>query len=388
MKRTALSLFLLLTGLHAFAATMYVSSAPGASIYAGPSTKSAVIGHLWYGQQVWTIEDSTIKDNKLNNTKLKSKWAVVAVEMADRDGSEQYYVLKEALHPDNDTDQYHIPPSSLFYFYGMNIGSPKGYFSISYYEKTSPWEREQSGDTTPYDYNAPNTADPIIDDNGKRTEYFQPGVLDTLRSYISMELVDINAYQHKKKKNKYRIDTSHVAKELSGYPQVYKFSLPINNGKDKIIIASDSFGEAQFSRYYAGQIPYLNKYIIGHAWEDEDHYLIDKKTGKIDTAFTTGGLPYFSPDGKYIIDFYNPYIFQDDNHTILTISHLDNKMHITNTISINSKSWVADTEANSAFWITNREIILKVYAVKNLMDDKEYTKKEKYHYQYIKLRIL
>ncbi len=100
--------------------------------------------------------------------------------------------------------------------------------------------------------------------------------------------------------------------------------------------------------------------------------------------------PFLHLDGKYVVDFYAPYAWEDDDGCQLTISGLDKNYHTTTRkISVKFKTWVPVEYPISAFWISDRELIMKVYAVGNsvMHDDPNYDP-AKYQYQYIKLTIL
>jgi hypothetical protein len=411
MKRIfILSIFVFISS-SLFAGVAYVSSTNGANVRSAPSRNSDLIQTLSFGSKVEIVEvTNSVEIVNSGNQKIKSRWVKIYFnqyidinynESLDRfDTSRTYdegYVLEALLH----MSILKVPPHSIYYYYNLALydNSDYGNITISYDEITDRFERQQKG-MAPYDeYYEPNRSDYTIikyGNNAEEIEYNDRSehTVDTLKKYIGLELVDIKDYQNKKMKNPYEVNAKEIERVLTTRPDpYYSFSIPINKGKDSIIIKSDRYDDADHYHFtYAGQILFINKYIIRGDYEEPIHELYDMTTGEIMKTHTfTEGMPYISPDGKYVVDFYATYGWQDNDACALTISTLDKGLHAKKKIRVEFKSWLPVEETNSAFWISNRELIIKVYAVMNVIkgryDQKNNLTASPEKYQYIKLTI-
>ncbi len=222
---------------------------------------------------------------------------------------------------------------------------------------------------------------------------------DTLNKYVKLQLVNIADYTNKKAYNKYAIDIRDrtlKAPDFIEYNTSYPaFYLPINGGKDSLYI-HDHNGEFDSHRYsYAGKLQVFNQYAIGWDYFGGTSYtLYDVKTGQ-KTKEISDGFPYFSPDGKYIVDFIvdsDPESTDDGYTCVLNISQIDPQLNIQRKIQLTLDSWFPIEVYHSAFWVSNREIIIQAlsrnsFFNRNFLSNRA-TERNEPVYQYIKLTIL
>lgn len=227
-----------------------------------------------------------------------------------------------------------------------------------------------------------------------KAEDYLPTWKDTLNKFLSIELVNHEDYINKKVSNLYALDTSYndaPAPCNSGflYPET-PFYLKIDGGK-KIIYFKEVPSEYPETRSYIGRIPIFNQYVFSSCSFDCGYPLYDMTTGE--GKFQFGGIPYFSPDGKFVVDFIHQMdreIFDYPHTTMLSISNVDKYFKIKRKFNVQFTSWLPDGTPNSALWISNNEVIIRVISINSYFSYISFSDaemKEGISYQYIKLKI-
>lgn len=340
----------------------YVKAKGGAKVRSGPSSKAPVIQTLNFGEEVWII-DGTKKFSQIRegNKTIKSEWIKIA-------NAESAYISDIYLVQKNE-----IPPQFLTNHgrvHGRNLLNGQG-------------------------FDTDTVAKPISSE--KWDAY-----ADSIGKFVELSLVDIDTYKRAKIKNKYSVDTTHVERRvLLDSGRLNSFYLTVNAGKDSIHI-QDTESEMTTFASFIGQIPGLNKYVVRYYYESPSHSLYDKTTGEQKTF--TSGFPYISPDGKYVIAFYKAWTYPDYNNSYLegedhpiiewcqfSISGIQPDLEFSEVLSVEFSSWIPVEVANSAFWISDRELIIKAISATNREARKKIRSGQKplnSDYQYIKVKIV
>lgn len=233
--------------------------------------------------------------------------------------------------------------------------------------------------------------------NQEPNPYYSKFWKDSLKRFIKWEEVSLSDYENKKVNNPYRIDTSYAdsptPKTSGGTYPPGNFYLKINNNKDTLWV-KERPREYPESRSYIGKIPLFNHYVF-RAYSFGGYYTFyDAQTGFTD-KYHFCGIPYFSPDGLYAVSFtetVDPEIMDWAHTCLLTISHMDSKYKVKSTFTVDFACFLPDESPDSAFWISERELILKVQTTdaqnypfaaykSNILTDK-------LRYRYVKLTIL
>ena len=155
--------------------------------------------------------------------------------------------------------------------------------------------------------------------------------------------------------------------------------LKCQNKTFKFIDKPDAEEERQ-EFYYAGQIEFLNQYIIGGSyWESLDYRFIDKTSGEETAIFAE--FPYISPDKKNIICIYtNPYETTADLE-LYSISNNKTK-HI---MSVSFKNWMPTVETGEMYWGIDGYLYLTVNHVNSFWTADGHLNEK---CQYIRIKIL
>jgi len=223
---------------------------------------------------------------------------------------------------------------------------------------------------------------------------------DSIYKFLKVESVDINKYKNRKIDNRFTLDTCKIGvltKPTSGYvsDSSHSIKLPINGGMDSIHI-QDMPSEFSTSKIYIGRIPFFNQYLIHSYSFGDDYSLISSESGEY---YKPGfeGIPYVAPDGKHIIDFKHfsdPEGYDDPHFTILSISRIDKAYNTIDRFTVFFSDWLVVETPNSAFWISDNELIIQVYPIQSLnlsssiTDFEVFNGKAEYKdYQYIKITI-
>jgi len=207
----------------------------------------------------------------------------------------------------------------------------------------------------------------------QKTEYFENG--KQLKEFLSLELIDKTVFdKNKSTAVNFIIADSSVIKKKNGI-----IELKCQNKTVKFIDKPDAEEERQ-EFYYAGQIEFLNQYIIGGSyWESLDYRFIDKTSGEETDIF--GEFPFISPDKKNIICIYtNPYETTADLE-LYSISNNKTK-HI---MSASFKNWMPTVESGEMYWSIDGYLYLTVNHVNSFWTADGHLNEK---CQYIRIKIL
>lgn len=207
----------------------------------------------------------------------------------------------------------------------------------------------------------------------QKTEYFENG--KQLKEFLSLELIDKTVFdKNKSTAVNFIIADSSVIKKKNGI-----IELKCQNKTVKFIDKPDAEEERQ-EFYYAGQIEFLNQYIIGGSyWESLDYRFIDKTSGEETAIFAE--FPYISPDKKNIICIYtNPYETTADLE-LYSISNNKTK-HI---MSASFKNWMPTVETGEMYWSIDGYLYLTVNHVNSFWTASGHLNEK---CQYIRIKIL
>jgi hypothetical protein len=316
----------------------YVKAKDGVSLRSGPSFKAPVMQKLNFGEKVLIIGGTKkFSQIKEDGRTIKSEWIKIRAE-----GIDSAYVNDIYLIQKNE-----IPPQFL-----------GNYGGVSYHNFLTGQEFGTHLDNTPI--------------SSERWNAYK----DSIGEFITLSLVDIRLYEKKKIANPYTVDTTDITRKVLPEPRLFNsFYLPTNAGKDSIHI-HDIKSEVLTSAFFIGQLKSLNKYVVRYYYESPSHVLYDKITGE--QKRFTDGVPYVSPDGKYVIDFYKGWSYpdvstrgwQDDEDPIiewcqLSVSALQPNLEFSEVFSVEFDYWIPVEIPNSAFWVSDRELIMKAVAITN-----------------------
>jgi hypothetical protein len=147
--------------------------------------------------------------------------------------------------------------------------------------------------------------------------------------------------------------------------------------KDTLLNTDDS-GIRQYE--YVGQFDKIGFYIVnGSFWEHNEYYLIDKRTGRQTTTWST---PIISPNEKYIANLSMAYglegvpngiqIWRIDRHKENEVEPITIVKHL----ELDQQIWAPDDFA----WETDNSIILKVASVENYLNENGHPNQNDFYY--------
>ncbi|UIR57292.1 SH3 domain-containing protein [Sphingobacterium sp. SRCM116780] len=288
--------------------TVFVTDVNGTDIKQSSAANTKILGHYSYGEQLKVIEDA---NEWLGIMARISREYMKGDTKIQSTAWEKIYVLKEATGSVYDVKLW---PKQL------NIISS-------------------------------------IHEPDVNTKFYEEDIL--LKKYLTVELVTEAEYKKQKSTavNFLISDTLNIRK-TDGIT-----TLPCT---DKPVIFTDKpdAEESMCVFVYMGQIPELNKYLIGGSyWEEGDVTLVDKTTGE---QLQIDDLPYLSSDKQHLISVAaNPYETTAD----LELYHIENK-NIKNIVAISFKNWMPLTQENdrdkpdNMFWGTDNCFYLKALHAK------------------------
>ncbi|MEO0469299.1 MAG: hypothetical protein AAF206_06760, partial [Bacteroidota bacterium] len=285
-----------------------------------------------------------------------------------------------------------IPQRALNLYYSFFLGQMelevddrRGANAFPFSDKHHPGQYEN--DCYPY-YEALDERYLSLSDfsiNGSRKEIYDGHpILDTIQTFLRLSLATNPA--GKGINNPYHIDTKAVQHQLpSRKAYAPNFSLPLSGEKDSILIESVQ-SEVLTTAHFVGRIHPFNQYVVNYQYEGPFHQLIDQESGKA-TDFTEG-FPLISPDGKYVIDFYHNWNYDETEGCQLTLSKLNKDFTRQRLISVNYKSWMPIGGPDAAVWISNRELVFQAVPMRYFVETYQQTNNPRdVPVQYIKLRI-
>jgi len=272
-----------------------------------------------------------------------------------------------------------IPKSSLYLSYQVYIDK-----LLIRYPDEKPQDFNFNNRTTCYQFYSKNITYPQVTYllNDIERAYIatdkNANLTDTIKSYIKLELVDSSNFSEVS--NQYKIDTTFQPNKSRNEKYLAGFYLPINNGIDSIGIFDQEY-EVHIYKRYIGELKYSNQYLISEDYEGSIFYTIDKMTGEKKPHY--GG--YISPNNQYSVSLGIHYTFDGDDAATVSINLKDAGKALKNgtkSLSMAFKSWIPDLETNSAYWISNNELMIRCFPRDN------YRYLQNPNYQYIKLTIL
>ncbi|KAB2915013.1 MAG: hypothetical protein F9K23_12890 [Bacteroidetes bacterium] len=218
--------------------------------------------------------------------------------------------------------------------------------------------------------------------------------LDTLKYFISIEAVDSGIIKNEVKSPYQISNLTDSIRTIIRWEEhqddietklVGKFYIYLNNGKDSVLINAEKH-EYGSSERFVGEITRYNKYLL--CWESffyNGYFLIDKTTGA-KTEFTAGE-PIISPNGKFVIDFYEEVDYEAERTygTMLTLSSIGDSLRLTRHITVGFRSFVP---IEDAFWISDTELVMTILPLDNEIFRMCGYKTEADNRQYIKLKVV
>ncbi len=348
---------------------------------AGPEGK--VITKFPYGTKLdWSPPGSNdVKTFVLDNgEKLEGYWVKVwkSVPYEDLKGNQGGYVFSAYL-------SYHLedlPLSSLYLFNGFSYmdSNYEDFYSANYQVNEETYNYSAYIDCYP---RYQKHVEPLSVNNRMESEYGDDAVA-FLKSKIKIEVVELKDVITKRKSSTYDIDYSNKPEYIYTEGNVddggwFKFDLPLKNGAIKII--KPWLGEFSYNHNYLGKIEVLNLYILYADFEGREYYGIDMDTGEKKQVHLN-----ISPQSDYSVEFGHFYM---ETGAQLEIKYLDKNLELQKYLSINFQSWEIDEDLSSSFWISDKEMILKVHLIDSAVSGNYYDdRKEEHSWQYLKLTIL
>ncbi len=322
----------------------FINAQSGLNLREGPSVNHKVIEKLPYGAQVKVIENVSSIGKEFvmdNGEKLYGNWVQVEPTFnndSDYYGNSRTYLFNAYLTQHLKT----IPSQSLYNFEEMvNVSAHDDYKMISgVSSRRDMYEIGQQCDVR-YEYN--------------------PAAKEVLKNIIQFEIVDKEDYINQKIIGNYEIDTSWQPEKFKlkyEYRPVEweQYYLPLNGGKDSILI-KDNTGEWASKTEYYGQIDELDSYLISGFAEDAEVIMVNRTNGK--RTMLSSGFPEISPRGEYLIsEYFNVFA----NTTQFTIREFDVET-IPQDYFISFTSWIP---AGEFFWISENQFIMGVLPMDSL----------------------
>lgn len=152
-----------------------------------------------------------------------------------------------------------------------------------------------------------------------------------------------------------------------------EIKLPINEKWKPFVIFKDTLVNTDDSDikeyYYAGQFEKIGFYIVGGIfWEHSEYYLINKRTGRQTTIWSS---PTISPKNKFIANLSMAYGLEGEPNGI-QIWRVDRQKNnqtepisLSKHIEIDQQIWAPD----DFVWETDHSILLKVALVEDYMNE-------------------
>ena len=266
-----------------------------------------------------------------------------------------------------------IPESCLYYFYEFSFTENDETLQIRYPEET----RFISGEEPYNSYYSKNESIPYNVSNGDQLNVEFSN--EALKKFISLELVDENIKDFKIH-NKYEI----THKSNIKINEFGEFYLPINNKKDSIHF-KDTPIEAYTTTYsYVGEIEHFDSYLLLEFFEQPAYFLINRKDGS--KSYMSSGLPNYSPSGMILLNmFTDTATYQHNESTVLSIIKKDKYNEAEQILSVSFKSWAVSPNPDDYFWISENEIVFKVYPIRKFIFEPNPNVLKS---QYLKMKIL
>lgn len=356
----------------------FVNAENGLRVRENPGKTGEVLINLAYGTVVELIPNDTIFQDVVmdEGKKIKGHWVKIAYEY---NFSETGYVFDAYLVKHLEK----IPPQSLYYFAGLSVeilqdNEEFENYTIEYFDQIYSEDFGYFTNAAAPRY-APYWQEPVYK-NADLPEGTTP--IDVLKQHIQLELIDekeVLKMKSNKPKNNYEIEQNIQVHNLAETEWQNKFYVPIKDGTDSVLV-EDYAGEGYVSKTYLGEIPKLNIHLIHNQYEDCWVTSIDKDTGE-ENSFMYG-LPFLSPNRKcqltFDIDYYSElgYLF---------VEKFDENNNVCKRFSISFKSWMPRLFLDSAFWISDTELIFQALPVDNLIND---SGSNPSYYQFVKLTVL
>ena len=237
--------------------------------------------------------------------------------------------------------------------------------------------------TTQSEYAEINTKDSLLDSLelniissltiNQKTDYFESGV--PLTKYLKFELIS-KAYFDSRK------STAVNFLNADTIPDKKKNGITVLKCRDKTVhfIDKPDAEDAMQIFTYAGEIAFLDKFLIGGSyWESGDYKFIDKTSGEVSNTFVD--YPYISPDKKHIICI-NPNGY--DVTADLELYEITSKK-VTIKMRASFKNWLPSLENQEIFWSSDGYLYLIVHNAKTYWKDNGHLNEQ---YQYIRIKIL
>ncbi|WP_438968601.1 SH3 domain-containing protein [Nonlabens sp.] len=314
----------------------FINAENGLNLREGPSLSHKIAGKYRYGTQVKVIENVpsvgktyVIDDGK----KVYGSWVRVEPTFNNDYYNKTKLYLFDAYLSKHLTK---IPPQSLHNFVELYDSAALDEYSpaTGVSSRRGMWETGNQCDVR-YEYN--------------------PAAKEVLKDIIQFEVVNKEDYINQKMIGNYEIDASWQPKKFkleNEYRPVdwKQYYLPINKGKDSVLI-KDNQGEWASETEYYGQIEELDSYLISGFAEDAEVVLVNRTTGK--QSILSSGFPSISPKGEYLVaEYYNGF----DNTTYFTLREF-NEQAISRSYFMSFTSWIT---AGDFFWIKENEFIIGV----------------------------
>jgi hypothetical protein len=279
-----------------------------------------------------------------------------------QDSDAQEFVLDNGVRSDGTWVQV-IPT-----FLNMNYSREKMYVFDAYLSKHLTKIPEQSlhNFTELVELHAHDDVESVLGVSSRREMYrtgrycdvryeYNPAAAIALKDVIQFEVVEKDDYIKSKVLGDFQIDTRWQPTKFKlehNYRPVEweQYYLPLNKGKDSILI-KDHTGEWASKTEYYGQIDALDSYLISGFAEDAEVMMVNRTTGNI--SFLSNGIPEISPQGAYMV---NEYFNVFSNETQFTVRQF-NVETLPKDYFISFTSWLS---AGEFFWISENEFIMGV----------------------------
>lgn len=312
-----------------------VNSRNGVNVRKQPALDAAIIHKFADGEKVILRDKTDIEEIfPMEGKKVKSLWRCVYLPSGQKGYIPELYLLPwHALHP------IRVSESDFMSVNDHKTGNTQ-FFT------TYPMLEQSEGELVP-------NPDYLANLKTKQNENF------------TIEEVQLADFIPKKIASPYFLDTSFAdkpcARNSGGNYLPEKFYLKINGGKDTIFILEEA-AEYPESREFIGRIAGLNQYVFKAFAFGAYYTFYDMTTGATD-IYSFTGIPYLTADAKYAVSFTvssDPEIMEMPNVGVLSISKMGKHFEVESTITFTFKAWLPDESPNSAFWVSDRDLIIRV----------------------------
>lgn len=370
--RILLSLFFLLNyhaSLFSQSGHAYIGAPSGLNIRSGPGLEYEIVEKLAYGRwvQIWdsTEVELTIRDE---GKMVTGPWVEVSFPPY-LNASSRDYVEGYAFGPFLTEVIQKIPPHTLLNVWEImqyqleDIQVGKWQYNIA-----TPYTDTEARRSYPYKYSPyfdePSSPLELRTDpySGYEKEYSisLEAVKETIRAHVHLELIPATRMETLKRnrvENPYELNRSPKQRDLKPDSWENDFLLPINGGEDSIRI-TDYDGEGYIQKKFVGTLEIANQYIVNEQYEEPNHVFYDLVSGE--SRHFTSGYPLISPDGEYVLELFSVY-FEDGCRMVL--SNLNEEFMLTASFVVNFSTWFANVNADSYFWVSDREVCIQVAPV-------------------------